>query len=600
MNFWKMFFASLAGSIIAIFGVGLILILIFTVTLTTSLAGAMGGKDESSKNVKKNTVLEISLDGQIVERGLKDSPQFNFASLGGGTETIGLNNILSRLRAAATDDKIEGVYLNLSGVTGGFSMITDIRDELMKFKESGKWTVAYSEGYTQGGYYLASAADEVYLFPQGSLDISGLSAELLFYREMLEKAGVEIQILRGPNNKYKSAVEPYFRDEMSAESRLQYEELLNDLWQIMVDDISASRGISGDELNQIADSILIRVAEDAEDLDLVDELLYEDEVLELLKEKLKIESDDEINFMSLVDYRSKKDDEDEDISDEIAVVYAVGGIESGEGDDATIGSERIAQALRDARLDEDTKAIVLRVNSPGGSALASDVIWRETQLIKQAEIPFVVSMSDLAASGGYYIACAADRILASDATITGSIGVFGMLPNAKSLMEDKLGIHTDRAGTNANGRIGAFNPLNDTQREAIEESVFDIYGDFVGIVAEGRGMTVDQVDAVAQGRVWSGTDAITAGLVDELGTLERAKEVAAELAGISSYDVREYPKLKDPFEELLKELGAEIRMEKIAESFGVDAALIKEMNSLLKEKNTVSIQARMPYSLKIR
>ena len=598
MNFWKMFFASLAGSIIAIFGVGLILILLFTVALTSSISGAMDGGSEVSKTVKKNSVLEITLDAPIVERGLGDNPAFNFSALTGESETIGLNNILSGLRSAATDDKIEGVYLNLSGASGGFSAITDIRDELMKFKESGKWMVAYSEGYSQGGYYLASAADEVYMYPTGGMELNGLNAELMFYKDMLEKVGVEIQVLRGPNNKFKSAVEPYYRNSMSDESRLQYQELLDDLWTIMVEDISVSRGITADQINLIADSMLLRVADNAKELNLIDDLKYGDQVTSILKGKLGVEADEKINFINLADYKGKKK-YNEDFSDEVAVVYAVGAIESGEGDDATIGSDRIAQALRDARLEENTKAIVLRVNSPGGSALASDVIWRETQLIKEAGIPFVVSMSDLAASGGYYIAAGADRIVASEATITGSIGVFGMLPNAQNLLENKLGVHTDRVGTNANGNIGVFSPLNETQYEAIEESISDIYDDFTSLVAEGRGMSQDAVKEVAGGRVWSGTDAITAGLVDEIGTLERAKDIAAELASLSDYNVKNYPKPIDPFEELLKEFGADVRLESIASELGVDASTIKEINSLMKERNAFSVQARMPYSLRI-
>jgi len=430
------------------------------------------------------------------------------------------------------------------------------------------------------------------------MELNGLNAELMFYKDMLEKVGVEIQILRGPNNKYKSAVEPYFRNSMSDESRLQYQELLDDLWTIMADDISVSRGITTDQINNIADSMLIRVAVNAKELKLIDDLKYGDEVTAILKGKLSLEADDDINFINLADYKGNKQ-YDSEISEEVAVVYAVGAIESGEGDDATIGSDRIAEALRNARLDENTKAIVLRVNSPGGSALASDVIWRETQLIKEAQIPFVVSMSDLAASGGYYIACGADRILASEATITGSIGVFGMLPNAQNLLENKIGVHTDRVGTNANGNIGIFSPLNETQYEAIEESISGIYDDFTSLVAQGRGMTQDAVKEVAGGRVWSGTDAIEAGLVDEIGTLERAKEIAAEMAGLADYNVKNYPKLKDPLEELLKELGVEVRLESIAAELGVDAATIKEINSLIKERNAFSVQARMPYSLKI-
>jgi len=470
MNFWKMFFASLAGSVIAFFVVGILLTLIFIASIATSLSG---DSNEVEPFIRNHSILQVNLDAPIVERGMAEGNGLNLASLSGNTEPLGLNNILSGLRRASMDENIEGMYLNLSGASGGFSAITDIRDELVKFRATGKWILAYAEVMTQGSYYLASAADKVYLYPEGGMEWTGLNAELMFYKDMLEKAGVEIQVLRGPDNKYKSAVEPYMRTEMSEASREQYQELLGDLWNIMVTDVSESRGISAAKLNMIADSMSIALPQDAVDLNLVDGLMYYDEVTAMLMEKVGEEDADELNFVQLADYKGKIGENDTD--DGIAVVYAVGAIESGEGDDSTIGSERIAKALSDARLNENTKAIVFRVNSPGGSALASDVIWRECQLIKEDKIPLIVSMSDLAASGGYYISCIADTIVASDATITGSIGVFGMLPNAKSLLEDKLGIHTDRVSTNAGGTMSLYNPLSDKQHEVIEKAISEIY-----------------------------------------------------------------------------------------------------------------------------
>jgi len=589
-----MFFASLAGSVIAFFVVGILLMFIFI----GSLAAIGSGGNELEPVIKKHSVLKMNLDGPIVERGLKEEG-FSLASISGDSEPIGLNNILSGIKRAKSDDKIEGVYINLSGASAGFSAITDIRDELVKFKESGKWIIAYAEVMTQGAYYLASVADEVYLYPEGGMEWQGLSAELMFYKDMLERAGVDIQVLRGPDNQFKSAVEPYMRNEMSESNRLQYTELLGDLWNIMVTDVSASRGISAAKLNMVADSISIGSPQDAVDLNFVDGLKYYDEVDAILRSKLSLDSDDEIDFVNLADYKGKKGDTNS-TDDGIAVVYAVGEIQSGEGDDNIIGSDRIAEALRDARLNENTKAIVFRVNSPGGSALASDVMWRECELIKEAGIPLIVSMSDLAASGGYYISCLADTIVASDATITGSIGVFGMLPNAKGLLEDKLGVHTDIVSTNANSAISMFNPLTKKQHESIEGMISDIYYDFLNKVAEGRGMTTDQVDKIAQGRVWSGSDAVDVGLVDVLGNLEDAKAIAAEAAGISEYDVYEYPKLIDPIEQLLADLGMQTSAENIAEKFGVDSRLIKEMNFLLNQGEGLSIQARMPYSFIIK
>ncbi len=590
-----MFFASIAGSVIAFFVVGILLTFIFIGSLATSISSGSG---EAEQIIKKHSVLKMNLDAPIVERGIKDSG-FSLSSITGDSAPLGLNNILSGIKRAQSDSKIEGIYMNLTGASGGFSAITDIRDELMKFKESGKWIIAYSEVMSQGSYYLASVADKVYLYPEGGMEWQGLSAELMFYKDMLERVGVDIQVLRGPDNQFKSAVEPYMRNEMSDANRLQYTELLGDLWNIMVTDVSESRGISAAKLNMIADSISLDSPEDAVNFNLVDGLKYYDEVDAILRSKLSIDDDEDINYVSLADYKGKNEDTNS-TDDGIAVVYAVGEIQSGEGDDSVIGSERIAKALRKARLNENTKAIVFRVNSPGGSALASDVMWRECQLIKEAGIPLIVSMSDLAASGGYYISCLADTIVASEATITGSIGVFGMLPNAKGLLEDKMGIHTDRVSTNANSAISTFNPLTEKQQESIEGMISDIYYDFLDKVAEGRGMKAEDVDKIAQGRVWSGSDAKEKGLVDVLGNLEDAKAIAAERAGLSEYDVFEYPKLIDPIEQLLADLGMQTSAEKLAEKFGVDSRLVKELNFLLNQGEGLSIQARMPYSFIIK
>lgn len=627
MNFGKSFLASLLGSAVSFFVVGFILIFVFVGVLMSSLTGAFSSMSERDTKVKDNSVLHFKIDGPFAERGQERSMEIDLPIFGSQSRP-GLNTIIETLDKAAKDDRIEGVFLEIGMAGGAPSTLQDIRDAIVKFKDSGKWVVAFSEGYGQSGYYLASAADEVYLYPEGSMELHGLETELMFYKNMLDRLGVEVQVIRGPNNKYKSAVEGFILEEMSSENREQIEAFLNSIWDKMSKDMADSRGLTVDRINEIADGLLVRVGRHAEEYGLIDGLRYRDEVMDMILERSGLEEEDDadkkdddkpkirksveerVRFVSLSNYSKAKLPEEEDKKrkkkddatrhkDRVAVVYAVGAIESGKGNDETIGSERISEALRKARLDERVKAVVLRVNSPGGSALASDVIWRETQLIKEAGKPFVVSMGDLAASGGYYISAAADRIFANETTITGSIGVFGMIPNMEGMLNDKIGLTFDRVRTNEHGTyMTVTRPLDEVEFEAINESVTEIYDAFLKLVAEGRGMSFEQVDGIAQGRVWTGTHAKEIGLVDELGNLNSAIAYAAEMAGLDDYKLRELPEMLDPLQELLKELSGESQAARVLESVGMNE---RYLTPLLDARRMIEshdrIQARMPYYL---
>lgn len=577
---------------------GLILGIFLLIIVLAGIGASLGGDKEVE--VKDNSLLTINLSQAIVDRAT-DNPLENFNPNTFKSEPkLGLNNILKGLENAAEDDRIKGIYLNMTGVAAGLATTNEIRDAIVEFKESGKFVVAYSEVYSQKAYYLASAADEVWLNPEGMVEFQGLGAQVMFMKDLLSKLEIEPQIIR--YGKFKSAVEPLMLDKMSEANREQTTAFIGSLWNSMLESIGESRGLSVDELNRYADEALMRNADSALVYKLVDKLVYKDEVLADLKGRLEVEEDDDIVSIGIGSYAKagkKKGDDEEGGSykkDRIAVIYATGGIESGDGDHETIGSERISKAIRKARRDEKVKAIVLRVNSPGGSALASDVIWRETVLAK-AEKPVIVSMGDVAASGGYYIACAADKILASPTTITGSIGVFGVLMNMKGLMNNKLGINVDTVKTNRFADLGSpYRPLTEQERTIIQEGVNEIYFDFIGKVGEGRGMASSDVDSIGQGRVWAGTDAMDIKLIDEYGGLKRAIDVAAETAELEDYKVKEYPEQKDPMEEIIAELTGKKEQAAMKEQLGPLYPIFKDFKSALQMEG---VQARMPYNIYI-
>lgn len=638
MNFGKQFLASLLGSTLALVIAGSLLIFIFVGALVGGLTSAFEGSGDGSEmdfefgsDIEEGSVLLLTFDAPLAERGMELPFTLQFGSMEPETQ-MGLNHFLADMERAAEDDNIEGILIQADMISGYPSMLGEVRDALVEFKASGKWIVAWSEIYTQGAYWMSTVADEVYLHPEGGMDMRGMGMETTFYKRMLEDLGVEMTVVRGPDNTYKSAVEPYLRNDLSESNKEQLMALLEDFWARMGGDIAAARGMTMDDLDGHINNLSIRIPSDALELGFVDGLMYEDELHALLLEKGAAEDEDEPSHALLAGYGqyhnpdsfedliqglqielgSGNQDDEEDSEEEedasaeasaVAVVYAVGAIESGEGDDATIGSDRIAGALREARLDPEVGAVVLRVNSPGGSALASDVIWRETVLLKEAGKPLVASMSDLAASGGYYISCAADHILAQPNTITGSIGVFGVLPSAGKLLKERIGLDFDGVKLHDHADAASMHtPIQGQALAAVNESVTKIYDSFIGRVAEGRGMSAEAVDAVARGRVWTGQDAMGKGLVDGMGNLQDAIEMAADMASLTDFDLMEFPEPIDPFEKFISDFTGVAQMSAMAEAAGVPDDAVQammEVEAFVNLKAQDRVQARLPYHIRV-
>lgn len=583
----KSFFGAFFGSCLGILLTGVVIIVI---TIFSIKSMVDDGEVKSYKAVE-NSVLKLSLNDQIKERTVENP--FSKINLGPlmPKGSLGLNTILLNIEKAKQDKNIKGIYLEISNPIAGFATLEEIRNALIDFKSSGKFIYAYSETYSQKAYYIASTASKLYLNPQGTLEVKGLSSQIMFFKNMLDKVGVEVQIFR--HGKFKSAIEPFMLDKMSEANRTQVETYLGSLWNQMLAGISKSRGISVADINKMADNLLIRNPNDALKYKLVDDLKYEDEAMDAIKKAINIDQNDKIHFVSFEKY-AESPDKTKSSSNKIAVVYAVGEIVSGEGSDDQVGSETVAKALREARLDTSIKAIVFRVNSPGGSALASDVMWREVLLAKAVK-PVVVSMGDVAASGGYYISCAANRIFAQPNTITGSIGVFGIIPNAQKALSEKLGITIDTVNTNKHSDVGTIlRGATADEYNYIQKSVEDIYDVFITKVAEGRNISKNNVDSVGQGRVWSGTDALKIKLVDELGGINDAIAYAAKLAKVTSYKLIDLPKQKNPLEELFSNGADEIEARTMKANLGEQYIYIKQLKNVLLKKG---IQARVPYEM---
>tara|TARA_R110001583_G_scaffold38171_8_gene123454 strand:+ start:4706 stop:6397 length:1692 start_codon:yes stop_codon:yes gene_type:complete len=551
---------------------------------------------EDTVAVKNNSVLELQLQRPISDyTGTNELNPFS----GIFEQKQGLDEIIHAIEVAKNDDRIKGISINNNFIIAGLAQTQAIRESLENFKTEGKFIYAYADFYMQRDYYLASVADSIFMNPVGVLDFKGLSTEVLYYKKLQEKSGVKMEVIR--HGKYKSAVEPYLENNMSKANRSQLSSLLQSLWNSMVTDISHTRGISESDLNIIADTLGGRSPKYAKISGLVDDVVFYDEYEAKLAKALTIKKDDKINISTLDDYvkySNKKILKSGD--DKIAVVFAQGEIFYGEGGPNIIGQGIINEALIKAREDESVKAIVLRVNSPGGSALTSDIIWREVALTKKVK-PVIVSMGNVAASGGYYIAAGADKIFAEPTTITGSIGVFGTVPNLTELA-DNIGINAEQVGTNKNAvEYSLFEPMQESFKNQIQESIEDTYQTFLQRVSEGRNMTMAQVDSVAQGRVWSGTEALQIGLVDELGNLDDAISAAAEIASLQSYGVKKFPKYKSGFERFMEDLeGASVQLKEnlVKNEIGDEAYLIlKELKSFKEQKG---IQARMPFALDIK
>ena len=588
-EFFKFVFASMIGVILSFFVIFLLLIVV--VTAVVSSAGS-----DNKAELTKNTVLHLNLNKTVTERSDK-SPFSDFNFMGFNSDkSIGLNDILANIRSAKNNDNIKGIYLDLSSIPAGFASTEEIRNALIDFKSSKKFILAYSEVYTQSAYYLASVADKIYLNPEGLLDFRGLSSETTFVKGALDKLGIEAQVIKVGT--YKSAVEPFILEKMSEPNRRQVTSFLGSLYDHMLAGVSKSRKIPRDSLFSIANNARIRNAQDALKFKMIDGVRYKDEVIAELKTLSGTDVKKDIKTVNIADYPlSEKDESSGTSSNRIALVYANGEITSGEGSDEVMGSERISRAIRKARTDDKVKAIVLRVNSPGGSALASDVIWREVVLTKKVK-PIIVSMGDVAASGGYYIACAADSIYAQPNTITGSIGVFGIIPNMKDFFNNKLGITFDNVKTGQFADLGSVNrPLTEAERLIIQNEVNKIYFSFTQKVATGRKKSQSYIDSIGQGRVWTGSEALKIGLVDKLGNINDAIKSAARKAKLENYKIVEYPSQIDPLQSLFNDTGDKVRIYFTKQELGENYTYYQQVKAAL---NLTGIQARLPYNFNIK
>ncbi|MBL0013810.1 MAG: signal peptide peptidase SppA [Flavobacterium sp.] len=559
------------------------------------IAAIFGGSSENVA-VQSDSVIELDLSKISTDYAGK----FNYKEIDYfDAKHDGLSDVIKAIKAAKEDDDIKGISILNDNSNLGMSQIKAVRAALEDFKKSGKFVFAYANFFTQKEYYLNSVANTIYLNPIGEMEFKGLSSELLFFKDFQDKYGIKMEVIR--HGKYKSAVEPFLENKMSDANREQITALLNSLWNSMLGDISKSRLISTTKLNQIADQLAARTPEMAKMQGLVDKVVYEDVYHNDIRKILSVDADDDYHKISILDYAMNVASTASESSskNKIAIIYAQGDIGSGEGDVNSVGEGSMRRSLQDARKDKKIKAIVLRIDSPGGNALTSDLIWREIELTKRVK-PVIVSMGNLAASGGYYIACNANTIFAEDNTITGSIGVFGLLPNFTGLTT-KMGIYSEQVSTNANASdYSIFKPLSENYKFIAQEGVEKIYTTFVSRVAAGRKMTFEQVDAIAQGRVWSGTEALKVGLVDKIGGLDAALEYAASLVHINEYKTQNFPIYEKDFADYLGSLGVPFMKTKesfIKEEVGEENYKVIEQIRRIQSKK--GVQASLPFEINI-
>lgn len=578
---------------------GVIIVSIVGILIMGGIFSAMVSSTQKEVVIKDKSMLELKLSSQISDRAPNDP--FQNMDIPGfeNYKRLGLDDIISAIDKAKTEDNIKGIFLRLENIGAGYSATEEIRDAIIEFKEeSDKFVYAYSETYSQKAYYIATAADKIFINPEGMLMFTGLASNNMFYKKALDKLGVEMQVIR--HGKFKAAVEPFILDKMSKENREQVEVYMGSIWNTVLTDISNSRDITVDQLNKIADeNMLFKSAEELAELGLVDEIVYEDELLDFLREETGVKANKGIPIATVSDMKNvvAKRKGKGLAKDKVAVVYASGEINVGGSEDGeSISGRHIAREIRKARTDSTIKAIVLRVNSPGGSALGSELIWREVKLATEVK-PTVVSMGNLAASGGYYIACPADTIVANPTTITGSIGVFGLIPNTQKLFEDKLGIHTEVVKTNKLSDLPSTSrPMTNNEKAIMQNMVEKTYATFVNHVAEGRNMTFEQVDEIGQGRVWTGQNALELGLVDVLGDLDDAINIAVEMADLENYRITKLPKQKDPFQSFIEGFSTQVKYRAIENELGDVAKYYRTLQSL---KNKNEILTRIPYGLEI-
>jgi protease-4 len=586
------FLGNVLAVIVGLFAFSIVVMLIFF-----GIIGLVASSSEKEVTLESNSILHLDLNGRtLVERTSEEDLVFSsFLDPFGGENTAGLVNLKKAIGEAKTNENIKGIYLNAGLIGAGQAGLLELREALLDFKESGKFIVAYDEAYSEGGYFLASVADEIYLNPLGGIDFNGFSSEGIFLKGFFEKVGIKPEVFRV--GEFKSAVEPFILDKMSPENRLQTQYFLDDINNHALELIAKSRGIAQDSLVRINHQMLVRKPKDAVTYKLVTALKYEDEVHSILKEKLGLKEDDQIATINATDLGGMAKSKNITSSNRIAVILAEGEIVDGNADGA-ISSEKFAKEIRKARKDENIKAIVLRVNSPGGSILASDVIWREMSEAKKVK-PVIVSMGEVAASGGYYIAAPADTIVAQPNTITGSIGIFGILFNVQELVNDKLGVTTDVVSTGELSDFGNMaRPLTEVERTIIQSSVEDGYETFISRVAEGRGMHPDSVRKIASGRVWTGSQAKARGLVDVLGGLDTAIGIAAaKIKAGDDYRVVYYPEKKPWFEELMVSFSDQVQVRILQTQLGDQYPLYQKIQRL---KNYQGVQVRMPQDLIIK
>ena len=589
----KSFFKYLLASVIGMLAVCLVM---FFVVLG-SIGSLFSKSSAPVVMVKDNTVLQIDLDKAVKEKTQSsDFSSFNPLNPTDFSKALGLNDMIKAIEKAKEDSRIKGIYLNYDGGSFGMASAQELRKALEAFKESGKFVYAYADMYPQTVYHLVSVSDSIFLQPQGMVSFQGLSAQIMFYTKFLEKIGVEMQVIR--HGQFKSAVEPFFRTDMSAANRLQYQVLFGSMWNTIRADVAKSRGIPEERLDEIADSLLGFTAANSLRAGLVDGLVPRSHMKgKIIGARMGVADSVDVNMVSLPDYLASSFPEKKKAKDKVAVVYAQGEIVGGKGSASSIGTD-LADQIQKALKDKNVKALVLRVNSPGGSVLTADIIYQEMMKAK-AKMPVVASYGDYAASGGYYISCMADRIFAQPNTLTGSIGVFGTIPNAEKLLTRKLGFTFDHVQTNENSTAftGVSRPMTAYEEAVMQQSIEEIYAGFVGKVAQGRKMTPAGVDSIGQGRVWSGTSALQIGLVDELGGLDDAVECAAELAGLTRYEKEEFPKDKDfttQLLELFNEMKVEQAQEAIARQFGTAGLETYQFLSGFLQQDGAQIWMRMP------
>lgn len=584
-QFFKFLFASCLGVILAIFIVGLVLIGVFAIAANTG---------NTPSGPKPNSVLEINFKNPVPEltNNLERDP-FKLDE----EDVVGLQDIIVTIARAKDDKNIKGIYLRMeeSGKIAGLASASAIRKAVEDFKESGKFVIAHSNFYTQGSYYIASAADDIYLHPLGIIDFRGYAAVIPFFKDMLDKIGIKFQAFYAGD--FKSATEPYRRTEMSDENRLQLREFLTEMYDLYLQKVGDARDISKVELDSIADNLLIKNAEAAKSLGFVDKVAYRDELLEDLRDRLGLGENEKIPCITLENYYAfSKDETDYAVKDKIAVVYSEGTIVDGKGEMGQTGDIEYVKIIEKLADDDKIKAIVMRINSPGGSVMASENIYRALEIAKQKGKKIVASMGDYAASGGYYIACPADSIFAENETLTGSIGVFSLFPDVSVLMNDKIGIHLDTVKT---GRYaGGFNPvmgLSEGESAYFQNFVDEIYERFLKIVGESRNMSRDEVHKIAQGRVWSGRRAQTLGLVDAIGNMDRSISAAANMAGLEKYRVVTYPKPKEPIQQIIEKITGE-KDDGVVKTLQKDfAEWTPYFETLYELKTMKGPQYRLPY-----